>query len=206
LVVRGNGIFTSHNTDEILQVTKGIAETFNPKFAYNPIINAGMKAGIIAAKEDAPKKTHAMERSTDYVMRSPTLFQAFVGVPYGFFQDQGTRYIKATYFFSKNMEAAFTAIQELVEAFHQWQVTHHFKGWHLPSTVNLSGTVSGVSRTQKVTTTLQKRLKPSTRTSLKQRRLKTTTHVSTRLAKRLKRTTRVKTKITPRPSKRKAGK
>jgi hypothetical protein len=166
-----------------------------------------MKAGIIAAKEDAPKKTHAMERSTDYVMNSPTLYTARVGVPYGFFQDQGTRYIKPTHFFSGNMEAAFTAIQELVDAFHQWQVTHNFKGWTMPSTVSLSGTVSGVSRNVSVTTTLQKKVTPSrTRTSLKQRRLKTTTHVSTKLARRLKRTVRVKTKITPRPSKRKAGK
>lgn len=198
MVVAGAGIFPSHNTDEILEITKGIAQTFDPKFAYQAIFNTGMKSGIIAAREDAPKKTHAMERSTDYVMKSPTLYEAFVGVDYGFFQDQGTRYIKATYFFSKNIEAAFIAIQELVDAFHQWQVTHNFKGWQTPATVNLSGTVSGISRNVSVSRTLTSTVKP--------KRLKTTTHVSTRLARRLKTTVRVKTKITPRRSKRKAGK
>lgn len=157
-----------------------------------------MKAGIVAAQADAPKKTHAMERSTQYVQKSPVLYEALVGVPYGFWQDQGTRYIKATYFFSNNMKAAFEVISEMVDAFHQWQVTHNFKGWHTPATVNLSGTVIGISKNISVQKVVTKTIRP--------KRLKTTTHVSTRLARRLKTSVRVKTKITPRRSKRKAGK
>jgi len=196
-LIKGSGIFPAHNTDEILKITKGIKQMFDPKYAYSPIINAGMKGGILAARKRAPKKTHAMERSTDYIMKSPTNFEAFVGVHYGLFQDQGTRYISATFFFSGPMEEAFLIIGELIDKFHTWQVQHHFAGWQNPQTINLSGTVSGTSRTTTGTRKLH--------VTIKQKRLTKARTPSTVKQRRLKRTVKVKTTITPRRSSRKAG-
>jgi hypothetical protein len=158
------------NWSEFAKIVKNLRSAVNPSGIQREILEATGKTVVMLARQRARKATHAMEKSTDYQMISDTQVQCFVGVTYGRWQDEGTKFMDGNQFFSSSINDGWIQFQRVYGLWIAWLQTHEFApGFKVPNSVGVSGQTTGTVKGKNTKSTIRKTIRPTKKYKSKKR-------------------------------------